>query len=106
GGERKIARLRYLRDRWAKRLLAFSPRVRVLTPLDSPHTGAIGLISVEGLEPRKLTPRLMEKHRIVTVAINHKEFSGLRITPNVYTTVEEVDRFADMIERAITQGIE
>ncbi len=105
GGERKIARLRYLRDRWAKRLLAFSPRVRVLTPLDSPHAGAIGLISVEGLEPSKLTPWLMEKHRIVTVAINHKEFSGLRITPNVYTTVEEVDRFGDMIERAVTQGI-
>ncbi len=105
GGERKIARLRYLRDRWAKRLLATTPRVRVLTPLDSPHAGAIGLISVEGLEPGKLTPWLMDKHRIVTVAINHKEFSGLRITPNVYTTLEEVDRFADMVERAITVGI-
>src|SRR6476646_407277 len=50
GAERKIARLRYLRDRWAKRLLAESPRVRVLTPLNSKYSGAIGLVSVDGLE--------------------------------------------------------
>jgi selenocysteine lyase/cysteine desulfurase len=106
GAERKIERLRYLRDRWAKRLLAYSPRVRVPTPLDSPDAGAIALVSVEGIDPGALTDWLLEKHRIVTVAIKHSEFSGIRVTPNVYTTIDEVDRFAATMESAIRTGID
>lgn len=105
GGERKIARLRFLRDRWARRLLAFSPRVRVPTPLEGTTAGAIALISVDGLDASTFAAWLLEKHRVVTVAINHPEFSGLRITPNVYTTVDEIDTFAGLVERAITKGI-
>lgn len=106
GAERKIERLRYLRDRWAKRLLAYSPRVRVPTPLDSPDAGAIALVSVEGIDPGALTDWLLEKHRIVTVAIKHSEFSGIRVTPNVYTTIDEVDRFAATMELAIRTGVD
>ncbi|MDX2206520.1 MAG: aminotransferase class V-fold PLP-dependent enzyme [Gemmatimonadales bacterium] len=105
GAERKIERLRYLRNRWAKRLLAYSPRVRVPTPLDSTDAGAIALVSVEGIDPAALTDWLLEKHRIVTVAIKHAEFSGIRVTPNVYTTIDEVDRFAATMESAISKGI-
>jgi selenocysteine lyase/cysteine desulfurase len=105
GSERKIARLRYLRDRWAKRLLAESDRVRVLTPLDSPQAGAIALFQVEGLDTPKLGEWLMTKHRIVTVGIVHPEFHGLRITPNVYTTLDEVDLFAEKVLEAIRHGI-
>ena len=106
GAERKIERLRYLRDRWAKRLLAYSPRVRVPTPLDSTDAGAIALVSVEGIDPGALTDWLLEKHRIVTVAIKHSEFSGIRVTPNVYTTIDEVDRFAATMELAIRTGVD
>jgi isopenicillin-N epimerase len=105
GADRKIARLRYLRDRWAKRLLAESDRVRVLTPLDSPYSGAIGLFAVEGLDMPKLGAWLMDKYRIVNTPIVHPEFSGIRITPNVYTTVDEVDLFAEKVLEAIRKGI-
>ena len=106
GGERKIARLRYLRDRWARRLLADGAgRVSVLTPLDSPNSGGIGLVSVAGIEPNKLGAWLLNTHRIVTTPINHAEFSGLRITPNVYTTIDEVDLFSDRVLHAIRTGI-
>src|SRR5438270_10835244 len=54
GAERKIARLRYLRDRWAKRLVAESSRVTVLTPLDNAHSGAIALFQVDGIDNVKL----------------------------------------------------
>ena len=104
GAERKIARLRYLRDRWAKRLLAESDRVRVLTPLDSPDAGAIALLSVDGIDFGKLGGWLMSNYRIVTTGIGHAEFSGLRITPNVYTTTDEVDLFADKVLEAIRNG--
>jgi selenocysteine lyase/cysteine desulfurase len=106
GSDRKIARLRYLRDRWAKRLLNESPRVKVLTPLDSKYSGAIGLVSVDGLDFGKLGGWLMSKHRIVNTPIQHAEFTGLRITPNVYTTVDEIDTFADKMTEAIKKGIE
>lgn len=105
GFDRKIARLRYLRDRWAKRLLAESDRVKVLTQLGPDRSGAIGLVHVDGLDTVKLSGWLMEKHMIVNVAIVHPEFDGLRITPNVYTTLGEIDRFGDAMLSAIKKGI-
>jgi isopenicillin-N epimerase len=105
GGERKIARLRFLRDRWAKRLLAESPRVRILTPLDSPYAGGIGLLHIDGLDPGKLGGWLLDKHRIVSTPIVHAEFDGLRVTPNVYTTLDEIDVFGDRVLEAIRKGV-
>jgi len=105
GGERKVARLRYLRDRWAKRLMAESSRVRVLTPLDNTHAGGIALFNVEGLDSAKLQGWLWAKHRIITTPIIHAEFNGLRVTPNVYTTLDEVDRFGDKVLEAVARGV-
>jgi isopenicillin-N epimerase len=105
GAERKIARLRYLRDRWAKRLLAESDRVRMLTPIGPKENGAIGVVSVDGLDVAKLHPWLWTKHHIVATPLVHAEFQGLRVTPNVFTTLDEVDTFADVMLRAIRRGI-
>jgi selenocysteine lyase/cysteine desulfurase len=105
GGERKVARLRYLRDRWAKRLLAESSRVRVLTPLDGKQAGGIALFHVDGIDTAKLQTWLWTKHRIITTPIIHDEFHGLRITPNVYTTLDEVDRFGDTVLDAVARGV-
>ena len=105
GGERKAARLRFLRDRWAKRLLAESSRVRVLTPLDDRQAGALALFQAEGLDNVKLGEWLMSKHRIVNTPIVHPEFRGIRITPNVYTTLDEIDVFSDKVLEAIRKGI-
>jgi isopenicillin-N epimerase len=106
GAERKAARLRFLRDRWAKRLIAASDRLRVLTPLGDPRQACgIGLLHVAGIEVPKMVAHLWEKHRIITTPIVHDEFSGLRITPNVYTSPEEVDVFGDMVLAAIRSGV-
>jgi len=103
--DRKVARLRYLRDRWAKRLLAESTRVSVLTPLDNRQSGAIALFQVEGIDNVKLGAWLLNQHRIVNTPIVHPEFKGIRITPNVYTTLEEIDIFADKVLEAVKKGI-
>ena len=105
GAERKVARLRFLRDRWAKPLLGVSDRVTVPTPINTPYAGAIGLLSVEGLDAGKLAAWMLEKHRIVVTPIVHKEFTGIRVTPNVYTTLDEVDLFVDRVKMAIRSGI-
>ncbi|MEP7327223.1 MAG: aminotransferase class V-fold PLP-dependent enzyme [Gemmatimonadota bacterium] len=105
GAERKIARLRFLRDRWAKRVMAGSDRVRILTPLDSPYAGAIGLVHIDGIDPGKMGAWLYDHHKIVCTPITHAEFDGLRITPNVYTTLDEIDIFAEKLLEGIKQGI-
>lgn len=106
GVSRKRERLVYLRDRWAKRLLAEGGgRAKVLTPLDSPWGGGIGLLSVDGLDPSQLGNWLMREYRIVQTPIVHPEFSGIRVTPNIYSTLDEVDRFSEAVLRAIRSGI-
>ncbi len=105
GMERKAARLRFLRDRWARRLAAADPRVRILTPLNDTDSCGIGFIHVEGIDTTKLQAHLWDKHRIMTVAILHPEFSGLRVTPNVYTTPEELDVFSERMERVLQKGL-
>jgi isopenicillin-N epimerase len=105
GSERKAARLRLLRNRWAKRLLAADPRVKVLTPLNDTDSCGIGLIHVEGVDTVKLQTHLWEKHRIMTTPIVHAEFNGLRVTPNVYTTLPEIDVFAEKMEEVLRKGL-
>ena len=97
GTERKAARLRYLRDRWANRLKT-QPRFRLHTNLDPAHSCAIANVQLEGLAPGKAVAQLWEKWRIIATPITHKEYEGLRVTPNVYTTLEEVDTFAAAME--------
>ena len=106
GADRKIARLRFLRDRWAKRLVAEGGgRVKMLTPLDSKYSGAIGLVAIDGMDMGKLGAWLLDRHRIVSTPIVHAEFNGLRVTPNVYTTLDEVDVFSEKMLVAIRNGI-
>ncbi len=105
GADKKIARLRFLRDRWANRLLAASDRVKVLTPLGPDKSGAICLFSVDGIDSGKLGGWLSTNYHIVTTPIGHAEFSGIRITPNVYTTLDEIDLFGDAVLKAIKNGI-
>lgn len=105
GAERKIARLRYLRDRWAKALLAESPRVKVLTELGPDKAGAICMFGVEGIDPGKLGNWLLANYKIVNTPIVHPEFSGIRITPSIYTTIDELDTFVGAVRKAIGKGI-
>lgn len=106
GPARKEARMRYLRDRWAKRLLTHSSgRVRLHTSLDPRFSCGIGTVQVEGVDSGELRTFLWEKHRIFTISLKHAEFEGLRVTPSVYSTLEEVDRFCEAIESVMENGL-
>jgi isopenicillin-N epimerase len=103
GAERKAARLRYLRDRWAKRLLAH-PRVKIHTSLSPAHSCAIGTVQITGVPTPKLIEALWTRWRIVATPIVHAEYEGARITPNIYTTIEEIDTFAQAMEEIAERG--
>ena len=104
GGARKAARLRYLRDYWAERLLE-SDRVHLNTSLDPRFSCGIANVRVDGVETGALGRHLWQQYRIRTTGIEHDEFDGLRISPNVYTTLEELDRFCEAVERVLRDGL-
>lgn len=99
GCERKAARLRYLRSLWTERLSRF-PNVTIRTSPDPAQSCGVVLVSVEGKKAPALAEELW-KQRILVVAIVHKDFEGLRVTPNIYTTPREIDLFANAMERLI-----
>ena len=104
GSKNKEARLIYLRDRWAKRLLK-NDRIRLHTSLKPGKSCAIATVEIKGIDTSAVAKELWDKYRIVVVAINHKEFTGCRITPHVYTTIEEIDRFSDAMETILKNGV-
>ena len=103
GIERKAARLRYLRDRWAKRLME-NPRMKLHTSLDPAQSCAIGNIQIAGVPTGKVVTRLWDKWRIIATPIVHPEYEGLRVTPNVYTTLGEIDTFIGAMEEIAAKG--
>ena len=101
GAERKAARLRYLRERWSRRLEQFQG-VRTLTSYETDQGCGIGLLSIDGQDHAKLANELWSEHRILVVPIKVEgEYQGIRVTPNVYTTLDEVDFFCDRIEEKV-----
>ena len=104
GAERKAARLRYLFQRWAKRLEKL-PKVKILTPYDPAQSCGLASVAVEGMDVNKLVAYLWDKHRLIVTPIVHKEFSCVRVTPSVYTTAAEIDRFGDVMEEVIRKGL-
>jgi selenocysteine lyase/cysteine desulfurase len=95
GSERKTARLVHLRDYHLDRLLDYSDRVYVNTSRMAGKAAGIANVGVKGLDTSALNGWLWREHKIISVAINHAEFTGLRISPSVFTTKEELDRFCD-----------
>ncbi|MHC4493339.1 MAG: aminotransferase class V-fold PLP-dependent enzyme [Planctomycetota bacterium] len=104
GAKRKEDRLVFLRNYWASRLLVH-PRVRLHTSLRPGFACGIATVGVEGIDPGKLTDWLWKKHRILVTGIKHKDFEGIRVSPSVYTTLEELDRFGDAMEHVIRNGL-
>jgi len=104
GAERKLRRLVRLRDRWARRLLE-NDRVHLNTSLAPGFAGGIANVRVDGLDTKTLHDWLWKEHRILQVVIQHDEFEGLRISPSVYTTFEELDRFCESVELALREGL-
>ena len=98
GVERKAARLRYLRKRWSDRLSQL-PGVRTLTPADPAQACGIGLLQVDGIKPGELVSEMWNDRRILATPITTgTEYEGVRVTPNIYTTLREIDELCEYVE--------
>lgn len=97
GAKRKEERLRYLRRRWFNALKEV-PNIRMHISDDPAQSCGIGALSIQGLPSDKLTAELMSRYKIhVRTRLIPNEFDCIRITPNVYSSLDDVDRFTRAI---------
>ena len=112
GAERKAARLRYLTLRWAN-ALKVHPRIKVLTDLSEPaQAWGVAAVDIEGIDVRDLAKFLMDKYRIIVVPLvggappnQVFDYQCIRVSPNIYTTLEEIDTFVTGMEDALKNGV-
>ena len=98
GAERKEKRLRYIQQYWTSRVKNV-PKIIINTPTDEKRSCGIANVGIAGMTPADLAKRLMDEHKIFTVAIDTANVHGCRITPNVYTTLEELDAFVAALKK-------
>jgi isopenicillin-N epimerase len=104
GPARKEARLRYLARHWMNRLRGL-PGVSFNTSFDDRQSCALANVHIDGTEPGELCNYLMSRHKIFATPIVHEEFRGVRITPSVYTTLHELDRFCEVMAAVARKGL-
>jgi len=111
GIENKAARLRYLTQRWANQVKDL-PRVKIHTSLEPGQSWGLAYIGIDGIEARKFNEFLWNKYRIIGQAMvqgpypgQQYDYQGVRITPNVYTTLEELDTFVGAIKDVLKNGV-
>lgn len=90
GAERKETRMRFLQQYWTSKL-RHTPGVVINTPEDPARSCGIANAGVTTMKPGVLAERLLKEYKIYTVAIDGANVHGCRITPNVFTTTEELD---------------
>jgi isopenicillin-N epimerase len=100
GAERKAARFYYLTMRWATPLRQH-PKIQMFSSLKPGETWGLASVGIQGMESGKIYSFLWENYRIVVSPLAQGPMPGqqfpfqcIRVTPNVYTTIEEVDTFA------------
>jgi len=105
GTPRRAARMRYLRARWQSRVEQL-PGVRILTSPDPEQSCGLVNMTLDAFDLRQVVAHLWDRYRIVvTTSGVAGEFRGLRITPNIYTTLAELDTFAGAIESIVGTGL-
>ena len=103
GLERKEKRMRYLQRYWSDQLRNVE-NVVINTPIEEHRSCGIANVGITHMKPNDLAKNLLEEFKIFTVGINRENVLGCRITPNVYTTTEELDTFVSAIKTLASRG--
>jgi len=104
GLPRKEARLRHIQRYWSDQIRDY-PNIMLNTPRELHKSCGIANVGIEGMKPHDLAKSLLDNYNIWTVAIDGNGVHGCRITPNIYTTLDELDVFvAAMKEMADKMG--
>jgi isopenicillin-N epimerase len=99
GPEVKLARLRWLRERWLGPVMQL-PGVSVIDRPNSTEGSALATVVLEGIKPGEVARWLWDRHRVIVRAIEHPEFSGIRVTPNLANNTPDLDRLVGLLDEA------
>ena len=97
GLKRKEDRLRFIQSYWTKKL-RHHPNVVINTPDDQTRCCGIANIGLKNMSSKDLADKLLKDFKVFTVAINYANVNGCRISPNVFTTTNELNHFVDAIK--------
>lgn len=98
GSQRKQQRLHYLKTYWCQSLMKH-PRIKLHISLNPNYSCALGTFSIDGMKPNDIVAKLFNEYQIHTTPINWENVSAVRVSPNVYTTTKDLDRFIDAVTR-------
>jgi selenocysteine lyase/cysteine desulfurase len=98
GAARKEARMRFLQRYWTAQVRGLR-NVVLNTPSDPLRAAGIANVGIAGIAPPELAQALFDRFRIWTVAIERENVRGVRVTPNLYTTREELDAFVSALRQ-------
>jgi selenocysteine lyase/cysteine desulfurase len=96
GSKRKEERLRYLKNYWCEKVDEHS-RIKLIISLKPEYACALGSFSIDGIDPGDVANKLFSEHQIHTVSIKWDNISCIRVTPHVYTTTKDLDRFVEAV---------
>lgn len=97
GSKRKEERIRYLKNYWANKVKDI-PKVKIHTSFKPEYSCAICGVSVDGMTPGELDSALFSTYKIHTVGIVWENISCVRVTPHVYTKLQDLDKLVLAIE--------
>jgi selenocysteine lyase/cysteine desulfurase len=103
GSKRKEERIRYLKNYWAERVKDI-PKVRLHTSFKPEYACAICGVSIDGMTPAELDSALLTNYKIHAVGIVWENISCVRVTPHVYTRLQDLDKFVMAIGEIAAKG--
>lgn len=102
GNERKEARLRYLKDYWMSKVTDI-PGVHFYTSNKPAYSCAIATFGIAGKKGNEIADHLFNRYNIHTTNIDHEGLNGVRVSPHVYTSLQELDTLVKAIKELATE---
>ncbi len=96
GSKRKEDRIRYLKNYWAEKASQIKG-VNIHTSLQAPYSCAIAGVSIDGMKPEELDSALYNRYKIHAVGINWENIHCVRVTPHVYTRLQDLDKLVQAL---------
>ena len=90
GSERKEKRLFTLKKYWTDQVKNI-PGLVFYSPLEKNYSCGIANFGIEGMKGSEIEASLFKNRKVHTVAIEYEKVNGVRVTPHVYTSFEDLD---------------
>jgi len=97
GVKNREQRLRYLQESWTKEIQTMS-RFQINTPNYPGASCAIANVSMQGKTASELATALWDGYQIFTVAIEHPVVKGVRITPHLSNSIDDIQKLVKALK--------